>query len=217
MFDYILTDIEGTTAPIDFVKKVLFPYAKERMYDFLANHRTEAEVAECINEVHAGAPLNVVVEILHRWTDEDVKAPPLKKLQGMIWALGYEQGAFVTPIYPDVPPAFDRWRAAGKRIGVYSSGSVFAQKLFYRYTEFGDLSDKFSHFFDTDVGHKKQTDSYRRILQVLQLPADKVMFLSDVPDELIAAQAVGLKVGHIVRDGVEPSPLFRPIFSFASV
>jgi enolase-phosphatase E1 len=217
MFDYILTDIEGTTAPIDFVKKVLFPYAKERMYDFLVENRNHPDVVQCIDEVHAQAGLEEVVEILHRWTDEDVKAPPLKKLQGMIWARGYEAGHFVTPIYPDVPPAFERWLADGKRIGVYSSGSVHAQKLFYRYTEYGDLSVKFSHFFDTEIGHKKQTDSYRRILQILGLNAEKVMFLSDVPDELMAAQAVGLKVGHIVRNGVEPSPLFRPIYTFASI
>ncbi|MCS7085526.1 MAG: acireductone synthase [Bacteroidia bacterium] len=217
MFDYVLTDIEGTTSPIHFVKNVLFPYAKERMYDFLVEHRGEPEVARCVDEVHAGAPLEVVVDILHRWTDEDVKAPPLKKLQGLIWAQGYESGALVTPLYPDVPPALERWSAEGKRVGVYSSGSVQAQKMFYRYTEYGDLSHRFSHFFDTEVGHKRQTDSYRRILQALSLPPDKVMFLSDVPEELMAAQAVGIKVGHIVRDGVQPSPLFRPIYSFASI
>ncbi len=40
----ILLDIEGTTTPIDFVYKTLFPYARTRLNQFLLEHGNQAEV-----------------------------------------------------------------------------------------------------------------------------------------------------------------------------
>ena len=36
-----LLDIEGTTTPIDFVYRVLFPYARARVKSFLAAHLSD--------------------------------------------------------------------------------------------------------------------------------------------------------------------------------
>src|SRR5690606_22699278 len=40
----VLTDIEGTTSPIAFVRDVLFPYAEERLPDWLVDHADEPSV-----------------------------------------------------------------------------------------------------------------------------------------------------------------------------
>ena len=40
----VLLDIEGTTTPVDFVYKVLFPYAYERLETWLRAHGNEADV-----------------------------------------------------------------------------------------------------------------------------------------------------------------------------
>ena len=52
MIRVILTDIEGTTSSLSFVKDVLFPYARERMRAFLADHAGEPEVARELDEVN---------------------------------------------------------------------------------------------------------------------------------------------------------------------
>jgi enolase-phosphatase E1 len=39
----ILLDIEGTTTPIDFVQKTLFPFARLRMPAYVANHFEELD------------------------------------------------------------------------------------------------------------------------------------------------------------------------------
>jgi enolase-phosphatase E1 len=40
----VLTDIEGTTSAISFVKDVLFPYARAALPDFVRRHGGELEV-----------------------------------------------------------------------------------------------------------------------------------------------------------------------------
>lgn len=44
----ILLDIEGTTTPIDFVYKVLFPYARHHVNEFLLRHHHSADVRAAI-------------------------------------------------------------------------------------------------------------------------------------------------------------------------
>lgn len=43
-------------------------------------------------------------------------------------------------VYEDVPPALERWTRAGKKVYIYSSGSVEAQVLLFKYSEAGDLT-----------------------------------------------------------------------------
>ncbi|OJD31828.1 enolase-phosphatase e1 [Diplodia corticola] len=62
---------------------------------------------------------------------QDSKVPYLKKLQGYLWKNGWNTGAFVAPLYPDVLPELRQWRANGKQIAIFSSGSVAAQKLLF--------------------------------------------------------------------------------------
>ena len=96
-------------------------------------------------------------------------------------------------MFADVPRAFERWKAAGKTIAIYSSGSVLAQKLIFKYSNFGDLSGFISDYFDTNVGHKRETESYVKIAAALNHPPKRVAFVSDIPAELDAAQTAGMQ------------------------
>lgn len=207
--DVVLTDVEGTTSSISFVKDVLFPYAAEHMGAFLKEHGHEPGVAALLQEVRdaADAPdagVETLTAILKDWIAEDRKVPPLKKLQGLIWEAGYRKGDFKAHIYEDAAKQLDVWKSLGKRLAVYSSGSVLAQKMFFEHTEAGNLLGLFDAHFDTEVGHKKTSASYLHIAEALQLPPERILFLSDVKEELDAAREAGMETVWLVREGERP-------------
>ena len=94
--------------------------------------------------------------------DKDRKSTALKSIQGKIWAEGYEQGHLHSAIFPDVPPALERWHAAA-RVAIYSSGSVEAQKYLFCFTGAGDLTPLIDAYFDTHTGPKIESASYHKI------------------------------------------------------
>ncbi len=207
----ILTDIEGTTSSISFVKDVLFPYARRKLPDFVRERGQQPAVRRWLDavaiEIAASACQDsVIVETLQGWIDADRKHTALKALQGMVWEAGYADGDFTAPLYPDVAPALRAWHAAGQRLAVYSSGSVPAQKLLFAHTDAGDLTALFSAFFDTEVGGKREAGSYREIVRRLAQPADEIVFLSDVVEELDAARAAGLRTVLLDRRDDYPQP-----------
>ena len=199
----ILTDIEGTTSGISFVKDVLFPYARRALPGFVRAHGSEPGVRKWLDAVAAenGGVCRdeMVVEVLQGWIDQDRKHTALKALQGMIWAAGYRDADFTAHIYPDAADGLVRWHAAGLPLYVYSSGSVPAQRLFFGHSDAGDLTRLFSGWFDTEVGGKREADSYRRIAEAIELPASEVLFLSDVVEELDAAREAGMETVLVDR------------------
>ncbi len=215
MIKAILTDIEGTTTRITFVTEVLFPYARARIADYVAEHQQEPAVRREIDEVRKligdpDAPLEIVQSTLIQWIDEDRKATPLKALQGMIWETGYQDGTLKGHVYPDVVPQLETWKQAGLSLNVYSSGSVRAQKLLFGHSEQGDLTGFFDHYFDTNIGSKREPDSYRAISQVLGFSAAEILFLSDVVAELNAAARAGMRTcgldRQLIGDGFGEHP-----------
>jgi enolase-phosphatase E1 len=207
----ILTDIEGTTSSISFVKDVLFPYARARLPDFVRRHGHEPDVRRWLDAVAIDIAASacqdaVIVETLQGWIDEDRKHTALKALQGMVWDAGYRDGDFTAPLYPDVAPALRDWHAAGHPLAVYSSGSVPAQKLLFAHTDAGDLTPLFSGFFDTEVGGKREAGSYRAIADRLGTSPGNILFLSDVVAELDAAREAGLRTVLLDRREDYPQP-----------
>ena len=200
----ILTDIEGTTSSISFVKDVLFPYARKHMPAFVETHADKPYVQHWLAEAakEAGfvsASQQEIIELLQRWIDEDRKATPLKALQGMIWEEGYRSGEYRAHIYPEVAEKLREWKARNVDLYVYSSGSVQAQKLFFAHTEAGDLTSLFTGYFDTEIGAKRDVASYRSILGVIGRPGKNVLFLSDIAEELDAAHAAGMRTILLAR------------------
>ena len=117
----------------------------------------------------------------------------------MIWDEGYRNGDYRAHMYPEVPTQLQVWKSQGLDLYVYSSGSVAAQKLLFGYSDAGDLTPFFSGYFDTETGPKREAESYRRIAAAIGKPADEIMFLSDVVEELDAAQAAGMKTTLLTR------------------
>jgi enolase-phosphatase E1 len=201
----IVTDIEGTTSSLSFVKEVLFPYARDNLSAFLHEQAYETEVAEQLNAVRAEVgqklTLDEIIAVLQRWIDEDRKITPLKALQGFIWESGYRRGDFCGHVYADAEHQLRHWHQQGIKLYVYSSGSVYAQKLLFGHTEFGDLTPLFSGYFDTRVGAKGDRESYRKISASTDIPAPQILFLSDVITELDAARETGMRTVQLMRDG----------------
>lgn len=197
----VLTDIEGTTTPIAFVHRVLFPYARAALPALVGRRGDEKAVADALDEVRRLAPEVDPLSQLLRWMDEDSKIGPLKTLQGITWRDGYEAGLLQAELYADVAPALRRWHDSGTRLAVYSSGSEEAQRLIFGHGPDGDLSSLFESFFDTRIGGKRETQSYRAIARGLSLPPAGILFLSDIEAELDAAAEAGLATCQLDRPG----------------
>lgn len=216
----ILLDIEGTTTPIDFVYKTLFPFASTHVEDFLRRRFQEPEVAEVIEQLAtanagdaalgapvwmAGTPEEQALSATTyvRWLiGRDSKITPLKRLQGKIWEEGFVRGELKGEVYPDVAPSFVRWKAQGRRLATFSSGSILAQQLLFGHSAAGDLSRFLEAYFDTTAGPKHDETSYRSIADSLSIAARHMLFLSDVVAELDAARAAGMKTALSLRPGV---------------
>ena len=215
----VLTDIEGTTSSISFVKEVLFPYARRALPDFVAARRGDPAVLPWLRvvaqEIGAAdtdgeADDATLVATLQRWIDEDRKHTALKALQGMIWETGFRERHFTAHLYPDAAQALRSWHAQGLPLHVYSSGSVPAQKLLFGHSDAGDLTPLFSGWFDTEVGGKREAGSYRAIAERVGgrfgIPPEQLLFLSDVVEELDAARAAGLQTTLLDRREDYPVP-----------
>ncbi len=214
----LLLDIEGTTTPVDFVSRTLFPYARRRTEEFLLRHGGEpsvradiaglrkqhdADAAEKLEpppwaDDSAQAELSSATRYAQWLMDRDSKCTALKSLQGRIWQEGYRKGKLHGEVFPDVPPAFARW-SQGKRISIFSSGSALAQKLLFSTTTAGDLTRFIHAYFDTTTGPKGEARSYLQIASSLGFTPPQIVFISDVVKELDAARNTGMQTALCVR------------------
>ena len=228
----VLLDIEGTVTPISFVHDVLFPYARAHVESFLDSHSNQPEVqtdirklrdeqASDIEELRQSPidSVDTVVTYVNRLIDLDRKSPALKSLQGKIWKAGYEDGSLKSPVYPDVIDAFKRWRDAGIKINIFSSGSVLAQQLLFAHTDGGDLTRYIDQYFDTSIGKKMDPESYAKIAGKLSIDSTQLLFVSDVVAELYAAKEAGMQTRLCIRPGNPPQPAsqFQSITNFDGV
>lgn len=218
----ILLDIEGTTTPITFVYDELFPYARRAMHAFFDANASAARVQDAIVTMRAEAlqeradghdapaipsdgseqdVAKAAADFALWQMDHDRKATGLKQVQGWIWADGYKDGELKGAVYDDVPAAIARWRGQGRRVAIYSSGSVEAQKLIFGYSTAGDLTPHLCGYFDTTTGPKKEASSYVAIAQSLGVAPSDVVFCSDNIDEIRAADDAGMRTRLTIRPG----------------
>ena len=222
----ILLDIEGTTTPINFVYKTLFPYASRKLESFLRENSANPEAGALIEDLRAQHELDERKGLKPpSWRDDseeervrssvaygqwliarDSKCTALKSLQGKIWQQGYASGELKGEVYPDVPAAFKRWKRKGKTIGIYSSGSVLAQQLLFRTTPSGDLTRHISVYFDTRVGAKTEPESYQRIADSIAFRPEQFLFISDAAKEIEAARSAGMQALVCGRDSRPTAP-----------
>ena len=232
----ILLDIEGTTTPVEFVYEVLFPFARRHVGEFIrqhfqsenvradinalkAEHRADAESGReppAWREDSADSEMESATGYVYWLMDQDRKSRALKSLQGKVWEGGYLGGLLRGQVYPDVPPAFERWRGQQRAIHIFSSGSVLAQKLLFAHTTEGDLTGYIGDYFDTTTGAKKDAASYQTIGAKIGSPANEVLFVSDVTAELDAARGAGMRTALCVRPGnsESESPAHTSVHTF---
>jgi enolase-phosphatase E1 len=213
-----LLDVEGTTSPISLVYDQLFPYARRHLRAYLHEHAGEPDadadfallLGENVAETAADVPRFARFEDIDRagdyllWLmDRDRKSTALKSLQGSVWRSGFLAGELIGTVFPDVPEAFARWtsRPREAKVAIYSSGSVEAQKLLFRYSSAGDLTPLISGYFDTRVGVKTAIESYRAIAAAMGVATSDVLFISDVTRELDPAREAGCLTRLAVREG----------------
>jgi len=211
----ILLDVEGTTSSIAFVYDVLFPFARDRVGDFIAAHSDDGAVralcpailAEAGDPLEADAPHDPVraaaaaLELMRR----DAKFGPLKDLQGRIWRSGFESGQLVAHVFDDVPAALELWSGSGLDVRIYSSGSIEAQKLFFAHTAHGDLTPHLRGHYDTSTGPKREPASYGTIADDMGCDPRQILFVSDVGEELDAARRAGMQTALADRPGNRPA------------
>lgn len=199
----MVLDIEGTVSSLSYVRDNLFSYSRARLAEWVQRDDPPARavihgVRQLTGQPSAG--LDEVTEILRRWVDDDVKAAPLKELQGLIWEAGFAAGELAAHVYDDVPAALRMWAEAGLRSYVYSSGSVRAQRAWLRATQHGNLLPLIAGHFDTvNAGPKKEPRSYAAIAAAVNLPSDRLIFYSDSRAELDAALAAGWRAVGVRR------------------
>jgi enolase-phosphatase E1 len=213
-----LLDVEGTIAPISLVTEQLFPYARVHFPRFLKEHAGDEGVVSDLTllaeengaETEAACPKfnapddwNEAVPYLLWLMDRDRKSTALKSLQGRIWKGGFESGDLKGTLFPDVPGALERWAANG-HVAIYSSGSVAAQLLLFRFSTFGDLTSLISGYFDTRTGPKTSIASYQSIAAAMDVEPREVLFFSDVVREVDPAREAGCHTRLVVRDGNAP-------------
>ncbi|XP_070493170.1 enolase-phosphatase E1 [Chironomus tepperi] len=204
----VICDIEGTTTSISFVKDTLFTYAYENCEKFLIDNFNDPEIqsiienlcVEATNDKYEITKSDNVNEYAHSITcyvqeliNQDRKVSPLKLLQGKIWKYAFESKVVTGHLFEDVIRNFEKWTNNGIKIYIYSSGSVEAQKLLFKYSNSGDLSPYITDYFDTKVGHKQEPKSYENIIKQINFESHNVLFLSDIPKELYAAKQEGIQ------------------------
>ncbi|XP_005208225.1 enolase-phosphatase E1 isoform X2 [Bos indicus] len=241
----ILLDIEGTTTPIAFVKDILFPYVKENVEEYLQAHWEEEECqqdvrllrkqAEEDSHLDGAVPIpaasgngaddpqwmiQAVVDNVYWQMSLDRKTTALKQLQGHMWRAAFKAGHMKAEFFEDVVPAVRKWREAGMKVYVYSSGSVEAQKLLFGHSTEGDILELVDGHFDTKIGHKVESESYQKIASSIGCSTNNILFLTDVsrgdlPNpgigrtspmspalaEASAAEEAGVHVAVVVRPG----------------
>lgn len=207
---WIVTDIEGTTTEVSFVYDILFPYFRTHMDQWKTvdsdqmNQVLEQTRLLVLEEQSINLSTNeALFDQLRQWSLEDRKVTPLKTFQGMVWEQGFTSGAIKGHVYADVKPALERWIERGLKLAIFSSGSIAAQKQLFGFSTEGDLTPYFSAYFDTTTGMKRDEQTYHLIVQQLHTSANSVLFLSDIPQELDAANAAGMRTLQLVRPGTQ--------------
>lgn len=200
----IVTDLDGTTSSIRFVKDVLFVYAEQFLPDFIRQNRNERDVARPLRSLSEKTGIEVhdtegLIEQMQQWLREEKPVTELQSLLGLVWEKGYSEGEFQSHVYADVPGCLRKWLDQDINLYVFAPSSEKAQRLFFRYSSQGDLRLLFAGYFDNRLGPRRRSDTYRRMAESVALDPGQMLFISDTEQELDAAAEAGFHTLRMVR------------------
>jgi enolase-phosphatase E1 len=214
-YEYLIFDIEGTITSIDFVKKILYPYSILKFESYIKEtineKQTQEDIKSLMDQNSVDAKENTVpiikdtnditgiVNYLKYLVNSDRKVSGLKSLQGRIWEIGYKNKEIEGDIFEDFYPVLLKLKECNKKIFIYSSGSVAAQKYLLQYSKFGDLTKYIQDYFDlNNIGMKNVKESYEKILKNFEenysISFENVCFFTDSCFEADAASSTNIKV-----------------------
>ncbi|CUG93845.1 haloacid dehalogenase-like hydrolase, putative [Bodo saltans] len=181
-------DIEGTTTPLPFVTKVLYPHSEVRLEAFLRNAiesddpgvigaaqeaaTVEPSIADALQSNNKQLIQRAFEMHLRHLIAANSKASYLKYVQGRIWKDLYEDGTIKGHLFSDAVRCMTRWGMGATKtaehattsVWIYSSGSIAAQKLLFGFSSAGDLNPTITGYFDpTTVGPKVDALAYSKI------------------------------------------------------
>uniref|UniRef100_A0A1I7Y9G2 Enolase-phosphatase E1 n=1 Tax=Steinernema glaseri TaxID=37863 RepID=A0A1I7Y9G2_9BILA len=220
-FEALVLDIEGTTSSISFVKDELFPYVYKNVEGYLkekcgddallplielsnAEAQHDSDVKAIASDAAREEKVDSLTKNIRTWIDKDKKLTAMKQIQGQMWKDAYEQNLIKGHVYDDVLPILQKLHDSGIPIYIYSSGSVQAQKLLFGYSIAGDMTKVLSGYFDTNIGYKQESNSYKKIADSIGKEPARILFLTDVEKEAYAAVEAGLQSKLVLRDGNAP-------------
>ncbi|XP_032962665.1 enolase-phosphatase E1, partial [Rhinolophus ferrumequinum] len=208
------------------ITDILFPYIKENVKEYLQTHWEEEECQQDVNLLRKQAEddshldgavpipaasgngaddlqqtIQAVVDNVCWQMSLDRKTTALKQLQGHMWKAAFTAGRMKAEFFEDVVPAVRKWREAGMKVYIYSSGSVEAQKLLFGHSTEGNILELVDGHFDTKIGHKVESESYRKIANSIGCSTNNILFLTDVTLEASAAEEAAVHVAVVVRPG----------------
>jgi enolase-phosphatase E1 len=75
----------------------------------------------------------------------------------------------------------------------------------------------FSGYFDTQIGSKKEAQSYRRIADSIAVPVSEILFLSDIAEELDAAAKAGMQTYLLARASTKTQSSYPIAHDFSEI
>ena len=232
----IVFEIEGTTTDKNFLHETLGPFIKNNLQDFFNETFGWPEVKDLIKQLrklqqtghYQGMPsiavgnqaavVKSVVENIRWQMKKKTNSSQLKATRTLVWFWGCINDKIATPVYSDVAKCLHKWRESHITLCVYSMGMVVAQKLLFVKTTKGNLFCLIDHFFDSSIGKKDDTNSYKTIADTIGCDASKVLFITNKASEATTATSAGLKAVVIERPGNNiDSGSFKKIKSFEDI
>lgn len=183
-------------------------------------------------EFYRESEVKFVVQIVNEWLDIDHQIPAMQYLLGLVVDDGFKSGALKSEIFEDGMQSMRRWRERELiNIYIYNEGSIAAQKLMMKYSQFGDLTGYITDYFDVDtMGSKKYEDSFEKLYDEIRseqwseddMDEDEdeevdIVYISSNPKELKKAEKCGFFVLHSVRNGEIGDSDFDQISDFNAI
>ena len=201
----IVTDIESVLINPVFFQDALYPYAVERLSDWLAEHDGDPQLDALLDALReaAGEPdadRERVRRILSTRMNEPQPAAALKTLHSMIWQPALDNTTFVAPVFEDAAASLQHWFEDRRSLLIYSPITVAAQRLLFAYSDHGNLDDLLAGYFDIGMGPPERAESFRQIAAALGESPDTLLMLAAEPDTLDAAAEAGWQTCWVARD-----------------